>query len=58
MAGDQKILAKYDILFILDEVITGFGRTGCYFAAEYYDLEPDLITIAKGMTSGYAPWAE
>ncbi|GAB1138664.1 MAG: putrescine--pyruvate aminotransferase [Shewanella algae] len=51
----KKILAKYDILFILDEVITGFGRTGCYFAAEYYDLAPDLITIAKGMTSGYAP---
>lgn len=51
----KKILAKYDILFILDEVICGFGRTGCWFAAEYYDLQPDFITIAKGMTSGYAP---
>ena len=51
----KRILAKYDILFILDEVISGFGRTGKWFAAEYYDLQPDLITIAKGMTSGYVP---
>jgi putrescine aminotransferase len=51
----KRILAKYDILFILDEVISGFGRTGKWFAAEYFDLQPDLITIAKGMTSGYVP---
>ncbi|MGI2000485.1 aspartate aminotransferase family protein [Shewanella frigidimarina] len=51
----NRILAKYDILFILDEVISGFGRTGKWFAAEYFDLQPDLITIAKGMTSGYVP---
>ncbi|WP_351078194.1 aspartate aminotransferase family protein [Shewanella sp. CAL98-MNA-CIBAN-0140] len=51
----KRILAKYDILFILDEVISGFGRTGKWFASEYFDLQPDLISIAKGMTSGYMP---
>ncbi|TKB46738.1 aspartate aminotransferase family protein [Thalassotalea mangrovi] len=51
----KKILAKYDILFILDEVIAGFGRTGEWFASQYFDLKPDLITIAKGMSSGYLP---
>ncbi|MCT7941067.1 MULTISPECIES: aspartate aminotransferase family protein [Shewanella] len=51
----KRILAKYDILLILDEVISGFGRTGHWFAAEYFDLQPDLISIAKGMTSGYVP---
>ncbi|WP_372871289.1 aspartate aminotransferase family protein [Shewanella sp.] len=51
----KRILAKYDILFILDEVISGFGRTGNWFAAQTLDLKPDLITIAKGMTSGYVP---
>ncbi|QIR15298.1 aspartate aminotransferase family protein [Shewanella aestuarii] len=51
----KRILAKYDVLLILDEVISGFGRTGCWFAAEYFDLKPDLISIAKGMTSGYVP---
>jgi adenosylmethionine-8-amino-7-oxononanoate aminotransferase len=44
-----------DILFILDEVITGFGRTGTMFAAEHYGVRPDLLTFAKGVTSGYAP---
>lgn len=51
----KKILAKYDILFIADEVITGFGRIGTWFASEYFDLKPDLMTIAKGLSSGYAP---
>lgn len=51
----KRILAKYNILFILDEVISGFGRTGNWFAAQTLDLKPDLITIAKGMTSGYIP---
>ncbi|MBT1444579.1 aspartate aminotransferase family protein [Shewanella sp. JM162201] len=51
----KRILSKYDILFILDEVISGFGRTGNWFAATTYNLTPDLITIAKGMTSGYIP---
>jgi adenosylmethionine-8-amino-7-oxononanoate aminotransferase len=44
-----------DILLILDEVITGFGRTGTMFAAERYGVRPDLVTFAKGITSGYAP---
>ncbi|WOH36770.1 aspartate aminotransferase family protein [Thalassotalea fonticola] len=51
----KRILAKYDILFILDEVISGFGRTGEWFAAQTFDLKPDLMTIAKGLSSGYVP---
>ena len=51
----QKILNKYNILFICDEVICGFGRTGNWFGCETYNLKPDLMTIAKGMSSGYAP---
>ncbi|MEV0288877.1 aminotransferase class III-fold pyridoxal phosphate-dependent enzyme [Kribbella sp. NPDC050820] len=55
LEGVQQLCRQHDILFILDEVITGFGRTGNMFAAERFDLEPDLITFAKGVTSGYAP---
>lgn len=55
LAAVQRLCRDNDILFILDEVITGFGRTGHMFAAERYELEPDLITFAKGVTSGYAP---
>jgi putrescine aminotransferase len=51
----KEILAKYDILFVADEVITGFGRTGEWFGCDYYGLKPDLMTIAKGLTSGYVP---
>ncbi|CDM40879.1 aspartate aminotransferase family protein [Ectopseudomonas oleovorans] len=51
----KEILAKYDILFVADEVICGFGRTGEWFGSQYYDLKPDLMTIAKGLTSGYVP---
>ncbi|MCY1414695.1 Putrescine--pyruvate aminotransferase [compost metagenome] len=51
----KEILAKYDILFVADEVICGFGRTGEWFGSDYYDLKPDLMTIAKGLTSGYVP---
>jgi adenosylmethionine-8-amino-7-oxononanoate aminotransferase len=43
------------ILFVADEVITGFGRTGPLFACETEDVQPDLMTVAKGLTSGYAP---
>lgn len=51
----QKILQKYDILLIADEVITGFGRTGSMFGSQHYGIEPDLITVAKGLTSAYFP---
>jgi len=51
----QAVLHKYDILLIADEVITGFGRTGRLFGCDRYDIQPDLITIAKGLTSAYAP---
>jgi adenosylmethionine-8-amino-7-oxononanoate aminotransferase len=46
---------KLDILFVADEVITGFGRTGPLFACQGEDVQPDLMTVAKGLTSGYAP---
>jgi L-2,4-diaminobutyrate transaminase len=53
----QKVLKKYDVLMIADEVITGFGRTGNWFGCQTYDIEPDIVTIAKGLTSGYVPLA-
>ena len=51
----QRICKKYDILLIADEVITGFGRTGNWFACETLGIEADLMTIAKGLSSGYMP---
>jgi L-2,4-diaminobutyrate transaminase len=54
-AAIQAVLRKYDILLIADEVITGFGRTGRMFGSQLYEIQPDLITIAKGLTSAYAP---
>lgn len=51
----QAVLKKYDILLIADEVITGFGRLGSMFGSMHYSIEPDIITIAKGLTSAYAP---
>lgn len=51
----REILARHDILFIADEVICGFGRTGEWFGSDYYGLTPDMLTIAKGLTSGYIP---
>jgi len=51
----QEICRKYNILLILDEVITGFGRTGEWFGARNWKLQPDMITMAKGLTSGYLP---
>ncbi len=51
----KEILARHDILLVADEVICGFGRTGEWFGSDYYGLEPDLMPIAKGLTSGYIP---
>lgn len=51
----QRICRKHDVLLIADEVICGFGRTGHWFASEYFGIEPDAMTIAKGLTSGYLP---
>ncbi|MFS2161207.1 aspartate aminotransferase family protein [Pseudomonas sp. Pseusp122] len=51
----KEILGRYDILFVADEVICGFGRTGEWFGSDYFDLKPDMMTIAKGLTSGYIP---
>jgi L-2,4-diaminobutyrate transaminase len=51
----QKVLRKHDILLIADEVVTAFGRLGSMFGSHHYGLEADIITIAKGLTSAYAP---
>ncbi len=51
----QTVLKKHDILLIADEVVTGFGRLGTMMGSDHYGLTPDLITIAKGLTSAYAP---
>jgi putrescine aminotransferase len=51
----QRICTEYDILLVVDEVICGFGRTGKWFGSDYYDLIPDLMPIAKGLSSGYLP---
>ena len=51
----QAVLKKYDVLFIADEVICGFGRTGNMFATETFDLKPDMITVSKALSSGYLP---
>jgi len=54
-AAIQEVLNKHDILLIADEVVTGFGRLGTMFGSEHYGIKPDIITIAKGLTSAYAP---
>ena len=51
----QTVLEENDIMFIADEVVTGFGRLGSMFGSDHYNLRPDIITIAKGLTSAYAP---
>jgi 4-aminobutyrate--pyruvate transaminase len=49
------VLKKHDILFIADEVINGFGRTGTMFGVQQYGVQPDIVAMAKGITSGYVP---
>lgn len=51
----QEVLRKNNILFIADEIVTGFGRTGEWFASTHYGVEPDMIVTAKGISSGYLP---
>jgi L-2,4-diaminobutyrate transaminase len=51
----QRVLEQHDILLIADEVVCGFGRLGRNFGSELYGIRPDLITVAKGLTSGYLP---
>jgi len=51
----RDICSKYDILLICDEVITGFGRTGAWFACEHFGIVPDILTMAKAMSAGYVP---
>ena len=55
LQGVREICDRYDILLITDEVMSGFGRTGKWFAVEHWDVVPDMITMAKGLTSAYAP---
>ena len=55
LQGVRKICDQYGILLICDEVMSGFGRTGRWFAVNHWDVVPDIMTMAKGLTSGYAP---
>jgi len=55
LQGVRELCDRHGIVFILDEVMAGFGRTGKWFAADHYDVVPDLMTFAKGVNSGYVP---
>ena len=55
LQGVRQLCDRYGILLIADEVMSGFGRTGAWFAVNHWDVVPDLMTMAKGITSGYAP---
>ncbi|MGN8275692.1 aspartate aminotransferase family protein [Pseudomonas sp. SMN5] len=55
MKGVRELANEFGILLILDEVMSGFGRTGKWFALEHYEIIPDLVTFAKGVNSGYVP---
>jgi taurine--2-oxoglutarate transaminase len=57
LAGLKQLLDKHGILLVCDEVMCGFGRTGKMFAFEHYDIVPDIVTMAKGLSSAYAPIA-
>jgi taurine---2-oxoglutarate transaminase len=55
LSGVRQLCDRYGILLICDEVMSGFGRTGTWFAVDHWEVAPDLMTMAKGLTSGYAP---
>ncbi|WP_448073275.1 aminotransferase class III-fold pyridoxal phosphate-dependent enzyme [Georgenia yuyongxinii] len=55
LAGVRELCDRHGILYIADEVMSGFGRTGAWFAVDHYGVTPDLITFAKGVNSGYVP---
>ncbi len=55
MQGVRQLCDRYGIVMICDEVMSGFGRTGRWFAVDHWDVKPDILTMAKGLTSGYAP---
>ncbi|MDL1895005.1 aminotransferase class III-fold pyridoxal phosphate-dependent enzyme [Anaerolineae bacterium CFX7] len=55
MQGIRQLCDKYKILFIADEVMSGFGRTGEWFAVDHWGVEPDIMSVAKGLTSSYLP---
>ncbi|MDD5359380.1 MAG: adenosylmethionine--8-amino-7-oxononanoate transaminase [Sulfurovaceae bacterium] len=55
LVGARKLTQKYNIHLIVDEIMTGFGRTGKMFASEYAQIEPDFMTLSKGLTGGYLP---
>ncbi|MET8101679.1 aspartate aminotransferase family protein [Streptomyces sp. NPDC005236] len=55
LSGVREICDRYGIVLVLDEVMAGFGRTGKWFAADHYEVTPDLMTFAKGVNSGYVP---
>src|SRR5437667_12401650 len=55
LEGAQELCRRYGTLFAVDEVQTGFGRTGKLFAFEHWNLEPDLVTVAKSLSGGYVP---
>ncbi len=55
LEGVRAICDKYGIVYIADEVMAGFGRTGAWFAVDHWGVTPDMMTMAKGLTSGYAP---
>ncbi len=55
LAGVRELCDRHGVVFILDEVMAGFGRTGTWFAADHFGVTPDLLTFAKGVNSGYVP---
>jgi putrescine---pyruvate transaminase len=57
LKGLRELARKYGILYVSDEVITAFGRVGAFYASDKWDLDPDIVILAKGITSGYIPLA-